>query len=130
MASNEFLSLIESLMIDLDKYAASANHCMVAFSSENTAFYNMSRSEVTFILWLYSTVLIRDTAMGRSNSEELLWWYHKALMTLRKVVRAEEQDGVYSDHLVNALASIQATAVLEHPVFSENEVADLHNRAV
>jgi hypothetical protein len=70
----------------------------------------MAKSQVTFILWLYATVSIRDGMRGSVDTEEVHWFYNRALQVMQETLKKETEAGQYSDHLLNALACITATA--------------------
>ncbi|KAH7095801.1 hypothetical protein FB567DRAFT_40404 [Paraphoma chrysanthemicola] len=93
-----------------DKYADPSNASLVAFSSENTILGNMAKSEVTFVLWLYATITIRDGIFGCADTEEVRWFYNKALEMLQEQLRKDSEVGQYSETLLKALACITATA--------------------
>lgn len=71
----------------------------------------MAKSEVSFIVWLYATVSIRNGMMGSFNSEEVRWFYNQALKAIQTTLQREVEAGVYSDHLLNAMGCITATAL-------------------
>lgn len=73
--------------------------------------WNMARGEVSFVVWLYSVVLIRDGMKGEFNSEEVHLWYNEVLRKIRKDLNDQSQHGKFSDNLINALACMQATSV-------------------
>jgi hypothetical protein len=73
--------------------------------------WNMARGEVSFVVWLYSVVLIRDGMKGEFNSEEIQLWYTEVLRKIRQDLNNQSQHGKFSDHLINALACMQATSV-------------------
>jgi len=73
--------------------------------------WNMARGEVSFVVWLYSVVLIRDGMKGDFNSEEVQSWYTEVLRKIRQDLNSQSQNGKFSDHLINALACMQATSV-------------------
>lgn len=94
-----------------DKYAATASQSqLIKFSGENTVLGNMAKSEVAFVLWLYATISIRDGMLGCFSTEEVHWYYNKALKALQDTVQKETESGVYSNDLLNSLACITATA--------------------
>lgn len=80
--------------------------------------WNMARGEVSFVVWLYSVVLIRDGMRGNFNSEEVQSWYVEVLRKIRQELNNETQRGKFSDHLVNALACMQATSVSAKNIWS------------
>jgi hypothetical protein len=92
------------------KYPDKSNKKLVHFSRQNTVLGNMAESELTFILWLYATVSIRDGMLGPTNTEEVLWYYDKALRIMRATLKKEMETGQYSDVILNALACIISTA--------------------
>lgn len=94
-----------------DKYSQKAKGTMVSFSADNTVLGNMAKSELTFILWLYATVSIRDGMGGSIDTEEVQWFYTHALRAVRETLKEESVSGEYSNHLVSALGCITATAV-------------------
>lgn len=71
----------------------------------------MAKSELTFILWLYATVIIRDGMSGNFNTEEVYWFYSKSLKVMQDTLQRETAAGNYSDYLINAVACITAAAV-------------------
>ena len=93
-----------------DKYADPSKHSLISFSRENTVLGNMAQTEVTFVLWLYATASIRDGIMGFIDTEEVNWFYSKALKMMQETLKKEAEAAEYSDHLLNALACITATA--------------------
>ncbi|KAF1840827.1 uncharacterized protein K460DRAFT_294785 [Cucurbitaria berberidis CBS 394.84] len=93
-----------------DKYSDLSKHALVPFSSDNTVLGNMAKHEASFILWLYATALVRAGVWGRANTEELRWFYGKTLTALQDVLKKETESGEYSDHLLNCLSCITATA--------------------
>ncbi|KAH7080365.1 hypothetical protein BKA63DRAFT_242390 [Paraphoma chrysanthemicola] len=93
-----------------DKYAERSNASLVSFQSENTVLGNMAESEVTFVLWLYATITIRDGIFGCADTEEVRWFYNKALNMLQEQLRKDSEAGQYSETLLRALACITATA--------------------
>jgi hypothetical protein len=70
----------------------------------------MAKSEVSFTVWLYATVSIRNGMMGSLNTEEVRWFYNQALKGIQTTLQREVEVGVYSDHLLNAMGCITATA--------------------
>ncbi|KAF2833205.1 hypothetical protein CC86DRAFT_6477 [Ophiobolus disseminans] len=93
-----------------DKYADDSSKSLLDFSRENTVLGNMARSRVTFMLWLYATVTIRDGMKGSVHTEEVQWFYNKALKLMQETLKKEAEAGQYSDHLLNALSCITAAA--------------------
>lgn len=83
----------------------------MAFQHENTVLGSMAKSELTFVLWLYATVIIRDGMSGNFNTEEVYWFYNKSLKMMQESLRRETESGQFSDHLINAVACITAAAV-------------------
>lgn len=71
----------------------------------------MGKTELTFVLWLYATVIIRDGMSGNFNTEEVYWFYNKSLKVMQETLRRETAAGSYSDSLINAVSCITATAV-------------------
>lgn len=71
----------------------------------------MAKSELTFILWLYATVIIRDGMLGNFNTEEVYWFYNRSLKSMQETLQRESATGNYSDHMINAVACITAAAV-------------------
>lgn len=94
-----------------DKYSDSSKYGMVPFSTDNTVLGNMAKNEVSFILWLFATVTIRDGMWGGFDTSEVQWYYNKALKALQKKLKEEDEAGTYSVALLNCLACITATAV-------------------
>lgn len=106
-----FYGCPEEIPCSDDKYSDKSKYAMIPFSWENTVFGNMARSDATFILWLYATVSIRDGMTGNVDTEEVRYFYHKSLEVLQQTLKKEADAGEYSDHLLNCLACIAATAV-------------------
>lgn len=71
----------------------------------------MARSELTFVLWLYATVIIRDGMLGNVNTEEMHWFYNKSLKLLQDTLERETADGTYSETIIRAVSCITAAAV-------------------
>jgi hypothetical protein len=71
----------------------------------------MATSELTFTLWLYATVSIRDGTLGAVNTEEAQWLYNKTLRGMQAAVKKASEDKEYPIPLLNAIACITATAV-------------------
>jgi hypothetical protein len=71
----------------------------------------MAKSKLTFVLWLYATVVIRDGILGSLDTEELFWFYNKSLRMLQETIDKETVDGQFSDHLIKAVACMTASAV-------------------
>ena len=94
-----------------DKYSDKSKHSLVPFSSDNTVLGNMAKSKLTFILWLFATVSIRDSMGGNVNTEEVHWFCNQSLKAMQETLKREVVAGEYSDHLMNAMACITATAV-------------------
>lgn len=101
---------IEEVPCSDDKYA-DAKYSLIPFSRDNTVLGNMAENDATFILWLYATVTIRDGMMGRRDTEEVQWFYSRALRVLQATIQKEAEAGKYSVYLLNCLACITATAV-------------------
>lgn len=99
----------------IDKYADKSKHALIPFQHENTVLGNMAKSELTFILWLYATVIIRDGMSGSFNTEETHWFYNKSLKTMQETLQRETATGNFSDYLINAVACITAAAVSQRP---------------
>ncbi len=99
---------MEEIPCSDDKYSKQS---VVPFSTDNTVLGNMAKSETSFILWLYATVSIRDGMMGHWDTEEVLWFYAKAVKELSKTLEKDAESGVYSDNLLNSIGCITATAV-------------------
>ncbi|KAF2631959.1 hypothetical protein BU25DRAFT_136553 [Macroventuria anomochaeta] len=94
-----------------DKYADKSKHAHIPFQHENTVLGNMAKSELTFVLWLYATVIIRDGMSGNFNTEEVYWFYNKSLKVMQETLQRETAAGNYSDYLINAVSCITAAAV-------------------
>lgn len=94
-----------------DKYADKSRHSLVPFQQENTVLGSMAASELTFVLWLYATVIIRDGMLGNFNTEEVHWFYNKSLKMMQDTLQKETAVGNYSESLIRAVACITATAV-------------------
>jgi hypothetical protein len=92
-------------MLLADKYADKSKHALVAVLG------NMAKSKLTFVLWLYATVIIRDGMSGNFNTEEVYWFYNKSLKTMQETLQRETAAGKFSDYLINAVACITAAAV-------------------
>lgn len=71
----------------------------------------MAKSELTFVLWLYATVIIRDGMSGNFNTEEVYWFYNKSLKVMQETLQRETAAGKFSDYLINAVSCITAAAV-------------------
>lgn len=99
-----------NLTIMSDKYTFTSKHALIDVSPENTVIGNMAQFKVTFLLWLYATVSVRDGMLGSVDTEEVRWYYHEALKALQETVKTESEAGEYSDHLLKGLACITATA--------------------
>ena len=94
-----------------DKYADKSKHALIPFQHENTVLGNMAKSELTFVLWLYATGVIRDGMSGNFNTEEVYWFYNKSLKTMQETLQRETAAGKFSDYLINAVSCITAAAV-------------------
>ncbi|KAJ8113753.1 hypothetical protein OPT61_g4187 [Boeremia exigua] len=94
-----------------DKYADKSKHALVSFQHDNTVLGSMAKSELTFVLWLYATVIIRDGMLGTFNTEEVHWFYNKSLKMMQDALQKETAAGQYSDYLINAVSCITAAAV-------------------
>jgi hypothetical protein len=101
------------LTMSTDKFAdnSNPNNSVVVFRRENTILGNMATSELTFTLWLYATVSIRDGILGAVNTEEAQWLYNKALKGMQAAVKKAAEDKDYPIPLLNSIACITATAV-------------------
>jgi hypothetical protein len=99
--------------VSTDKYAdiSNSNNSVIVFRRENTILGNMATSELTFTLWLYATVSIRDGTLGAVNTEEAQWLYNKTLRGMQAAVKKASEDKKYPIPLLNAIACITATAV-------------------
>ena len=71
----------------------------------------MAKSKLTFVLWLYATVVIRDGVLGSLDTEELFWFYNKSLQMMQETIDKEAVDGQFSDHLIKAVGCMTASAV-------------------
>ena len=98
-------------MLLSDQYADKSKHALVAFQHENTVLGNMAKSELSFVLWLYATVIIRDGMSGSFDTEEVYWFYNKSLKMMQETLQKETAAGKFSDYLINAVACITAVAV-------------------
>lgn len=96
---------------DTDKYADQSKHALVPFKHENTVLGSMAKSKLTFVLWLYATVVIRDGMSGTFNTEEVYWFYNQSLKMMQETIDRETAAGQFSDYLINAVACITAAAV-------------------
>lgn len=105
------LSPFTNLTVTSDKYADKSKHALIPFQHENTILGNMAKSELTFVLWLYATVVIRDGMCGSFNTEEVYWFYNKSLKVMQETLQKETAAGSFSDYLINAVACITAAAV-------------------
>ncbi|KZM24449.1 uncharacterized protein EKO05_0001519 [Ascochyta rabiei] len=94
-----------------DKYADKSKHALVPFKYENTILGNMAKTELTFVLWLYATVIIRDGSSGNLNTEEVYWFYNKSLKVMQETLQRETAAGTFSDYLINAVSCITAASV-------------------
>lgn len=81
-----------------DKYADQNKHAVVAFQHENTVLGSMAKSKLTFVLWLYAVVVIRDGVLGNFDTEELFWLYNKSLRMMQETIDKETDEGQFSDH--------------------------------
>lgn len=70
----------------------------------------MAESQVTFIIWLYATVTIRDGMRGNAETEEVHWFYNKALEVVQQTLKKEAESGQYSCDLLKAVTCLTATA--------------------
>lgn len=93
-----------------DKYSDKSMHGLLPFSSDNTILGNMAKSKVTFILWLYATVVIRDGMGICINTEEVLYFYHAALKAIQETLEKDGITGEYSEDILKAIACITAAA--------------------
>ncbi|KAJ4361615.1 hypothetical protein N0V95_001691 [Ascochyta clinopodiicola] len=93
------------------KYADKSKHALVPFKYENTVLGNMAKTELTFVLWLYATVIIRDGMSGNFNTEEVYWFYNRSLKVMQETLQKETAAGTFSDYLINAVSCITAAAV-------------------
>ncbi|KAL6708511.1 hypothetical protein ACN47E_002774 [Coniothyrium glycines] len=109
-----------------DKYSDKSTNSLISFSPENTVLGNMAKSDATFILWLYATVSIRDGMQGNVDTEEVQFFYNRALRVLQSTIQKEADAGIYTDHLVNCLACITATASFS----GMYKTAELHRDAL
>lgn len=71
----------------------------------------MAKTEFTFFLWLYATVIVRDGTLGNFNTEEVHWFYNKSLKAMQETLKRETETGEYSDDLINAVSCITGAAV-------------------
>jgi len=55
-------------------------------------------------------VTIRNGILGSLDTEEVGWFYNQALKGIQNTLKKEAEAGVYSDHLLNAMGCITATA--------------------
>ncbi|KAF2030170.1 hypothetical protein EK21DRAFT_66221 [Setomelanomma holmii] len=106
-----------------DKYA---DRSLVSFSRENTILGNMAETEVTFVLWLYATISIRDGIFGCVDTEEVRWFYNRGLQILQETLKKESEAGQYSEQLLKSLACITATASFSGMFWA----AELHRDAM
>ncbi len=74
----------------------------------------MAKSELTFVLWLYATVIIRDGMLGNFNTEEVYWFYNRSLKMMQETLQKETATGTFSDYLINAVSCITAAAVCQY----------------
>ncbi|KAF1924702.1 uncharacterized protein M421DRAFT_274612 [Didymella exigua CBS 183.55] len=93
-----------------DKHILENDKTLSVSTRENSIMWNMARGEVSFVVWLYSVVLIRDGMKGDFNSAEVQSWYIESLRKIRQDLADQTQLGRFSDYLINALACIQATS--------------------
>jgi hypothetical protein len=71
----------------------------------------MAKSKLTFVLWLYATVVIREGVVGGFDTEELFWFYNKSLRMMQETIDKETIDGKFSDHLIKAVGCMTAASV-------------------
>lgn len=93
-----------------DKYSQTPNKDLIGFNHENTVFSNMAKSDATFIMWLYSLAAVHGGMIGRPNSEEVRWFYNKALIAVQRMLKKDVEAGKYSDELLNGMTCATATA--------------------
>src|SRR5690242_5969714 len=86
--------------MNADKYADKSRHALIPFKHENTVLGSMASSELTFILWLYATVIIRDGMLGNFNTEEVHWFYNKSLKMMQDALQRETAEGQYSERII------------------------------
>ena len=94
-----------------DKYADQNKHAAVAIQLENTVLVSMAKIKLTFVLWLYATIVIRDGMSGSLDTEELSWFYNKSLRMMQETIDIETAEGQFSDHLIKAVGCMAAAAV-------------------
>lgn len=94
-----------------DKYSDMSKHTLVSFSSDNTVLGNMAKSKLTFVIWLYATVTMRDGMTGCTDTKEVQWFYHEALRELQETLKEAEIAGEYSEDIIKSISCIMATAV-------------------
>ncbi|KAF2856341.1 hypothetical protein T440DRAFT_105857 [Plenodomus tracheiphilus IPT5] len=109
-----------------DKYSDMSKHSLVSFSSDNTVLGNMAKSKVTFILWLYATVTIRDGMGGCVDTEEVRWFYSQALLAIQETLKKDEVAGEYSEDVLKAIGCITAAASFSGMF----KTAELHSDAM
>lgn len=109
--SSTFALRIHVLTLCVDKYIIDNDRTLAVTTRDNTIMWNMARGEVSFVVWLYSIVIIRDGMKGDFNSAETRLWYNEALRKIRQELANQVRHGKFSDQLVTALACIQATSV-------------------
>lgn len=103
---------------DADKNILDEDKALAISTRDNSIMWNMARGEVSFVVWLYSVVLIRDGMRGNFNSQEVQSWYTEVLRKIRQDLNDEAQRGKFSDHFINALACMQATSVSANHIWS------------
>lgn len=95
----------------VDRHILDNDKTLALSTRDNSIMWNMARGEVSFVVWLYSIVLVRDGMRGLFDTEDARSWYNEALKKIRGELADQMQHGNFSDHLINALACIQATSV-------------------
>ncbi|KAF2131418.1 hypothetical protein P153DRAFT_365006 [Dothidotthia symphoricarpi CBS 119687] len=93
-----------------DKYVQGPEKALVSFSQENSIFWNVSKSDLSFTLWLFATVSVRGGLSGNPHTEEIQWFYLKALRLLQETLQKETELNEFSDEMLTGLACVMATA--------------------
>ncbi|KAF1915245.1 hypothetical protein BDU57DRAFT_518123 [Ampelomyces quisqualis] len=109
VASGQATSLIPFINTTHDS-AVKSRHSIIPFSSANTILGKMAQSEVTWAIFLYSIVCMKEGFSGSSNLAEALAFYNIALKELQLQLNKEMETGVHTDYLLMGLSIIAAIA--------------------
>ena len=69
----------------------------------------MSQDHVSFVLWLFSTLIMRDVIRGGGLSEEAIWSYKLSLQVMREASKRHVNE--YTDSFFNSMACFAAASV-------------------